>query len=86
MEELSRLVPELGVLIVVLGFFYKLLTLAKEVFEDLARNIEHNTAATKKNTKLVQETVEYLKHRNGTFEALIKDAPALHELVKRVHK
>lgn len=38
--------------------------------------------AVMKNTSVTEETVKYLKHRNGTFEKLIKEQPLLHQLVK----
>lgn len=53
------------------------------------RAIENNTRcsaklenAVSKNTVVTKETVEYLKHRNGSFEKLIKEQPYIHQLVK----
>lgn len=115
MNDLSRLVPELGVLLVFSGFFYKLLNMGlvaiqkinedhktslnemnkghqeawAKVADSLDRSNETNELLAKKtegNTQVIEETVKYLKHRNGTFEALVKDAPALHELAKKMHR
>lgn len=96
-NELSRLIPEAVVLIIVFGFLVKMAQLFKQIVDrieesskdrddKLTKAILKNTTATVKNTQLVGETVKYLKHRNGTFEALIKDAPTLHELVKKANK
>lgn len=38
--------------------------------------------AVVKNTVVTEETVAYLKHRNGSFEKLIKEQPYIHQLVK----
>lgn len=53
------------------------------------RAIENNTRcsaklenAVAKNTVVTEETVAYLKHRNGSFEKLIKEQPYIHQLVK----
>lgn len=53
------------------------------------RAIENNTKcsakledAVAKNTVVTKETMEYLKHRNGSFEKLIKEQPFIHQLVK----
>jgi len=53
------------------------------------RVIEKNTQcsskledAVTKNTVVTEETVAYLKHRNGSFEKLIKEQPYIHQLVK----
>lgn len=115
MEDLSRLVPELGVLVVFSAVFYKMLVIGKDAIEQMNEdhketlenmNKSHQDAwgkvatlvdkanrtnellanKTEGNTQVIQETVKYLKHRNGTFEALIKDAPALHQLAKKTHK
>lgn len=44
------------------------------------------TDAIDRNTEVTNETYKYLKHRNGSFEKLIKEAPALHELLKEHDK
>jgi hypothetical protein len=53
------------------------------------RAIENNTkcsakleSAVVKSTSVTEETVAYLKHRNGSFEKLIKEQPYIHQLVK----
>ena len=73
--------------------FFALINRQDKTHNELTKAIDNNTKMVNKlsiktdhNSRLVHETVVYLKHRNGTFEALIKDAPALHELAKKVHK
>lgn len=58
-------------------------TMSDKMNETINKNnksIDRNTDLLKNTYELVEETVKYLKHRNGTFEALVKDAPALHQL------
>lgn len=93
---LSRLVPEIAILIVCGWFVLKMLRIGNDfiqknderhtkMFDTLNESVRKNTESTDRMNGLVKETVTYLKHRNGTFEALIKDAPALHELAKNTH-
>lgn len=73
MEDLSRLVPEAGVLIITLGFIYRL---GKDIFIPLKNSIEANTQAT-------QEVKEYLQKRNGSLERNDKE---IVQLIEKMHK
>ncbi len=45
-------------------------------------SMDTNTAVTQEAMELQKETTAYLKHRNGSFERLIKEQPQIHQLVK----
>lgn len=73
--------------------FFAMISRQDKTHTKLTKAIDNNTKMISKlstktdhNSKLVHETVVYLKHRNGTFEALIKDAPTLHALAQKINK
>lgn len=49
--------------------------------KEFMRAIDANTKATNKMDSTMEETITYLKHRNGSFEKLIKEQPQIHKLV-----
>lgn len=70
MSDLSRLVPELGILVVVLGFLYKMALVFKGITDDFSRALDRNTAASREVAEATKQAAREAAERNGHLAEL----------------